>query len=68
MKGSIPAHSRIYNFLNFKNVANTKLSSHIVYKFMCSCYNATHYGKAQQHFFVRACGHLSITPLTGKSV
>ena len=60
--------SRIPNLFNFKDVANTKLSSHIVYKFMCSCCNATYYGQIQRHFFVRASEHLGITPVTGKFV
>ena len=58
----------ISNLFNFKDTVNTKLSSHIVYKFMCSCCNATYYGRTQRHFFVRASEHLGITPLTGKFV
>ena len=53
---------------NFKDAVNTKLSAHIVYKFMCSCWNATYYGQTQRHSFVRASEHLGITPLTGKVV
>ena len=60
--------SRISNLFNFNDVVNTKLSSHIVYKFMCSCCNANYYGQTQRHFFVRASEHLGITPLTGKFV
>ena len=60
--------SRISNLFHFKDVVNTKLSSHIVYKFMCSCCNATYYGQTQRHFFVRASEHLGISPLTGKFV
>ena len=53
---------------NFKDVVNTKLSSHIVYKFMCSYCNTTYYGQTQRHFFVRGSEQLGITPLTGKYV
>ena len=60
--------SRISNLFNFKDVVNTKLSSHIIYKFMYSCCNATYYGQTQRHFFVRASEHLGTTPLTGKFV
>ena len=60
------SRSRISNLFNFKKVVNTKLSSYIVYKFMCSCSNATYYGQTQRHFFVRASEHLGITPLTVK--
>ena len=41
---------RISSLFIFKDVVNTKLSSHIVYKFMCSCCNATFYGQTQRHF------------------
>ena len=60
--------SRISNLFNFKDVVNIKLSSHIIYKFMYSCCNATYYGQTQRHFFVRASEHLGITLLTGKFV
>ena len=59
--------NRIVNLLNFKDVFNTKLRSHTVYKFMCSCCNATYYGQTQT-FFVRVSEHLGNTPLTGKFV
>ena len=61
------SRSRISNLFSFKESVNTKLSSHIIYKFMCSCCNAT-CGQTQRHFFVRACEDLAITPLTGKFV
>ena len=61
--------SRISKLFDFKDVVvNTKLSSHIVYKFMCSCCNTAYYGQTQRHFFVRTSEHLGITPLTGKFV
>ena len=62
------SRSRISNLFNFKDVVNTKLISHIVYKFMCSCCNAMYYGQTQRHFFLRASEHLGITPLAGKFV
>ena len=62
------SRSRISNLFNFKDVVNTKLSTHIVYKFMCSCCNTIYYGHAQRHFFVRASEYLGITPLTSKFV
>ena len=39
-----------------------------MYKFTCSCCNATYYGESERHFFVRASEHLGMTPLTGKRV
>ena len=68
LKVAYQSRSRISNLFNFKDVVNTKLSSHIVYKFMFSCCNATYYGQTQRHFFVEASEHLGITPLTGKFV
>ena len=62
------SRSRISNLFNFKDVVNTKLSSHIVYKFIGSCCNATYCGQTQRHFFVRASEHLAITASTGKFV
>ena len=37
--------NRIANVFNFKDVVNTKLSSLIVYKLMCSCCNTTCWGQ-----------------------
>ena len=37
-----------------------------MYKFTCSCCNATYYGESEGHFFVRASEHLGMTPLAGK--
>ena len=54
------SRSRISNLFNFKDIVNTKSSSHVVYKFMCSCCNATYHGKTQRHFFVRASEHLAL--------
>ena len=62
------SRSRISNLLNFKDAVITKLSSHIFYKFMCSCCNATYYGQTQRHVFVRASEDLDITPLADKFV
>ena len=66
MKIVYQSRSRISNLFNFQDVVNTKLSSHIVNKFICSCCNATYCGQTQRYFFVRAYEHLDITPLTGK--
>ena len=42
--------------------------SNLVCKFKCNISNDICYGKTKQHFKVRACEHLGITPLTGKKV
>ena len=55
------SRNRISNLFNFKNVVNTTVSSHIMYKFMCSCCNTTFHGQTQRHFFVRASEDLGST-------
>ena len=62
------SRSSISNLFNFKDVVNTKLSSHIVYKLICTCCNTTYHGQTQRSFFVRASEDLSIRRLTGKFV
>ena len=39
-----------------------------MYKFTCSCYNATYYVKLETNFLIRASEHLGMTPLTVKWV
>ena len=53
---------------NFKHVVNTRLSSHIVYKFIYGYCNAIYYSQTQRYFSVRTSEHLGITHLTGKFV
>ena len=52
----------------FKDIIPKEISSHLLYKFTCSCCNATYYGESERHFFVRASEHLGMTPITGKRV
>ena len=44
------------------------LRLHLIYKFSCSCCNATCYGETERNLFVRALEHLGIIPLTQKRV
>ena len=39
-----------------------------MYKFTCSCCNATYYGNSERHFLATASEHFGMTPLTGKRV
>ena len=41
LKVACRSRNRISNLFNFKDVVNTKLNLHIVYKFMCCCHNRT---------------------------
>ena len=52
----------------FKDKINTILHSNLVYKFKCNICNDIYYGKTKRCFKVRACEHLSITPLIGKKI
>ena len=60
--------------LNPTDFVNTKLSSRVIYKCICSCCNATYYGHTYvqlimvTHFFEKASGNLDIIPLTVKFV
>ena len=57
--------NRIANLHNSEDVLNTKLSSHIVYKFMSSCCNGTYYQtQLKDILFVRTSKHFVITPST----
>ena len=42
--------NKIANVFNLTIFVNTKFSSHIAHKFMCSCCNATYYGQTQRYF------------------
>ena len=60
--------TRLSSLFRFKDIIPKEISSHLVYKFTCSCCNATYYGESERHFFVRACEHLGMTPLIRKRV
>ena len=60
--------TRLSSLFWFKDIISKEISSRLVYKFTCSCCNATYYGESERHFFVRAFEHLGMTPLTGKRV
>ena len=52
----------------FRYIISKEMSSHLVYKYTCSCCNTTYYGESERNFFVRAFKHLGMTHLTGKRV
>ena len=60
--------TRISSLFRFKDIIPKEISSHLVYKFTCSCSNATYYEESERQFFVRASEHLGMTPLNGKRV
>ena len=44
------------------------LRRHLIYKFQCSNFNITYYGKTEPHLKVRAVEHISTSPFTVKMV
>ena len=60
--------NRFSKLFQFKDRIPDFLRSNLIYKFSCSCCNATYYGETERHLFVRASEHLGITPLTQKRV
>ena len=50
----------------YKDSLQKKIRSDIVYRYMCSNYKVTYYGKTYRHFFTRAVKHMGISNLTGK--
>ncbi|XP_057302827.1 uncharacterized protein LOC130636990 [Hydractinia symbiolongicarpus] len=59
---------RIGNFFRFKDRVSKALRSKVVYKYQCDGCNAIYYGKTMRHLKVRACEHMAVSALTGKSV
>ena len=60
--------TRLSSLFPFKNIIPKEISSHLVYKFTCSCCNAIYYGESERYFFVRASEHCGVTSLNGKWV
>ena len=60
--------TRLSSLFRFNYLLSKEISSHLVYKFTCSCCNATYYRESERHFILRASEHLGLTPLTGKRV
>ena len=56
------------NLFKFMESIPKCLCLHLIYKFSCSCCNASYYGETERQLFVRASEHLGITPLTKKRV
>ena len=58
-----------FNILfRLKDTLQKKVYSFLVYRYTCSSYSVTYYGKAYCHFFNRAVEHISVSNLTEKGV
>ena len=44
------------------------MCSLLCYKFQCSCYNATYYGKTKRHFKVSVSQDMGVSTRTGKNI
>ena len=60
--------NQLSSFFRFKDSIPLYLRFHLIYKFQCSNCNVTYYGETERHLKVRAGKHISMPPLTGKSV
>ena len=52
----------------FTTLHNQRDKSHLVYKLMCSCFDAFYYGESERYFFVSTSECHDMTPFTGKWV
>ena len=52
----------------YKDSLQKKIRSDIVYRYMCSNYKVTYYGKTYLHFCTRSAGRMGISKLTRKRV
>ena len=50
------SETRLSSPFCFEDIVPKVISSHLVYKFMCSCYNTTYYGESEKCFFITAPG------------
>ena len=68
LRSAFQSKTRLSSLFKFKYSIPKYLHSHLVYKFLYSCCNATYYGETERHLFARAPEHPEITPLTQKLV
>ena len=61
LRVAFQSKTRLTSLFHFKDVIPKEISSHLVYKFACSCCNAAYYKESERHFFIRASEHLDMT-------
>ena len=59
---------KLCSLFHFKDTLDKKIRSDLVYRYTCSNWNVTYYGKTYRHFFTRAAEHMGISNLTEKRV
>ena len=61
IKNCITVKNRLSSLFKFKDSIPKYLCPYLIYRFLCSCSNATYYGEIERHLFVRALEHLKMT-------
>ena len=59
---------KLNSLFRYKDSLQKKIHSDIVYRYMCSNYKVTYYGKTYLHFCTRSAGHMGISNLTKKRI
>ena len=67
-KNRLWIQNQTFSLFLLKDIIPKEISLHLVYKFTCSCCNATYCGESEKHLFVRASEQLCMVPLTAKRV
>ena len=68
IKVILKSTNHLSSLLRLKDVIPKELRSHPVYKFSCSSWNATYYGKTERHLHVRSGELIGSSPLSGNRV
>ena len=68
LKAVLRIKNRLSSKFTFKDKISKEMRSLICYKFQCSSYNATYYGKTKRHSKVRVSEHMGVSARTGKNI
>ena len=64
LNGVFQSPYKLRILFGFKDTLEKKIRSDLVYRYSCSSWNATYYGKTYRHFFTRAAELMYISNLT----
>ena len=57
---------KLNSVFRYKDFLQKKIRSDTLYRYTCSNYKVTYYGKTYRHFFSRSAEHMGISNLTGQ--
>ena len=57
---------KLGTLFRFKDSLEKKTRTGIIYRYTCSNYKVTYYGRTFRHFYTRAAEHMGISNFTGK--